>query len=174
MVLQLALNEDFSFVRALKVVKTLYESSQFTQLGRTVGIALDPMQGIEQQAMDMASESVEDGPAPDSEAIKSPGSTIFDVIAEACNSNKHKNEALDTSLSVPSSPAKQSLLEQVMNCTLLSPGGDDVNFSFDHDSYRSADNEDTFDDEYDEAFESYDSEEESRRRRRRRRRNRRR
>ncbi len=33
-------NDDFSFVRFLKVVKTLYESSTFTQLGRTVGSAL--------------------------------------------------------------------------------------------------------------------------------------
>mmetsp|Transcript_25964 Transcript_25964/g.48391 ORF Transcript_25964/g.48391 Transcript_25964/m.48391 type:complete len:648 (+) Transcript_25964:43-1986(+) len=33
-------NEDFSFVRFLKVVKTLYESSTFTQLGKTVGSAL--------------------------------------------------------------------------------------------------------------------------------------
>jgi hypothetical protein len=32
--------DDFSFVRFLKVVKTLYESSTFTQLGRTVGTAL--------------------------------------------------------------------------------------------------------------------------------------
>jgi hypothetical protein len=34
-------NDDFSFVRFLKVVKTLYESSTFTQLGRTVGSALN-------------------------------------------------------------------------------------------------------------------------------------
>jgi hypothetical protein len=33
-------NDDFSFVRFLKVVKTLYESCTFTQLGRTVGSAL--------------------------------------------------------------------------------------------------------------------------------------
>lgn len=33
-------SEDFSFVRFLKVVKTLYESSTFTQLGKTVGSAL--------------------------------------------------------------------------------------------------------------------------------------
>jgi len=33
-------SEDFSFVRFLKVVKTLYESSVFTQLGKTVGSAL--------------------------------------------------------------------------------------------------------------------------------------
>jgi hypothetical protein len=37
---KMAQNENFSFVRFLKVVKTLYESSTFTQLGRTVGSAL--------------------------------------------------------------------------------------------------------------------------------------
>lgn len=33
-------NDDFSFVRFLKVVKTLYESSTFTQLGKTFRSAL--------------------------------------------------------------------------------------------------------------------------------------
>jgi hypothetical protein len=37
---KLSQNENFSFVRFLKVVKTLYESSTFTQLGKTVGSAL--------------------------------------------------------------------------------------------------------------------------------------
>jgi Caspase domain len=37
---KMAQSEDFSFVRFLKVVKTLYEASTFTQLGRTVGTAL--------------------------------------------------------------------------------------------------------------------------------------
>jgi hypothetical protein len=36
-------NDDFSFVRFLKVVKTLYESSTFTQLGKTIGAAQDPL-----------------------------------------------------------------------------------------------------------------------------------
>lgn len=38
---KMSTNDDFSFVRFLKVVKTLYESSTFTQLGRTVGSALN-------------------------------------------------------------------------------------------------------------------------------------
>lgn len=38
---KMSLNDDFSFVRFLKVVKTLYESSTFTQLGKTVGSALN-------------------------------------------------------------------------------------------------------------------------------------
>mmetsp|Transcript_11768 Transcript_11768/g.17156 ORF Transcript_11768/g.17156 Transcript_11768/m.17156 type:complete len:684 (+) Transcript_11768:66-2117(+) len=37
---KMSLNDDFSFVRFLKVVKTLYESSKFTQLGNTVGSVL--------------------------------------------------------------------------------------------------------------------------------------
>lgn len=39
--LQMTLNNDFSFVRFLKVVKTLYESSVFTRIGKTVGSELD-------------------------------------------------------------------------------------------------------------------------------------
>ena len=38
---QMSLNNDFSFVRFLKVVKTLYESSVFTRIGKTVGTELD-------------------------------------------------------------------------------------------------------------------------------------
>jgi len=38
---QMSLNNDFSFVRFLKVVKTLYESSVFTKIGKTVGTELD-------------------------------------------------------------------------------------------------------------------------------------
>jgi len=38
---KMSLNNDFSFVRFLKVVKTLYESSVFTKLGKTVGSELD-------------------------------------------------------------------------------------------------------------------------------------
>jgi len=38
---KMSLNNDFSFVRYLKVVKTLYESSVFTKIGKTVGSELD-------------------------------------------------------------------------------------------------------------------------------------
>jgi hypothetical protein len=37
----MSLNNDFSFVRFLKVVKTLYESSVFTKIGKTVGTELN-------------------------------------------------------------------------------------------------------------------------------------
>lgn len=37
----MSFNNDFSFVRFLKVVKTLYESSIFTRIGKTVGNELD-------------------------------------------------------------------------------------------------------------------------------------
>lgn len=39
-VAKMAQSDDFSFVRFLKVIKTLYESCAFTQLGKTVGTAL--------------------------------------------------------------------------------------------------------------------------------------
>mmetsp|Transcript_13004 Transcript_13004/g.36619 ORF Transcript_13004/g.36619 Transcript_13004/m.36619 type:complete len:599 (+) Transcript_13004:305-2101(+) len=48
-------SENFSFVRFLKVVKTLYESSTFTQLGRTVGTALG-----EQPTLDESSDEEEE------------------------------------------------------------------------------------------------------------------
>lgn len=38
---KMSLNDDFSFVRFLKVVKTLYESSVFTRIGKTVGNELN-------------------------------------------------------------------------------------------------------------------------------------
>lgn len=41
-------NDDFSFVRFLKVVKTLYEASTFTQLGKTVGTALGHQPTVQQ------------------------------------------------------------------------------------------------------------------------------
>lgn len=37
---KMTLNDDFSFVRFLKVIKTLYEASTFTQLGKTVRSAI--------------------------------------------------------------------------------------------------------------------------------------
>lgn len=42
---KMSLNDDFSFVRFLKVVKTLYETSTFTQLGNAVGSALHKPKG---------------------------------------------------------------------------------------------------------------------------------
>lgn len=39
-------SDNFSFVRFLKVIKTLYESCTFTQLGNTVGTALGQQPGI--------------------------------------------------------------------------------------------------------------------------------
>ena len=39
-------NEDYSFVRFLKVIKTLYESSTFTQLGNLVGSAIGDTESV--------------------------------------------------------------------------------------------------------------------------------
>ncbi len=54
----MSLNNDFSFVRFLKVVKTLYESSVFTRIGKTVGTELDkqlPLRDDETAADSVAS-----------------------------------------------------------------------------------------------------------------------
>lgn len=54
-------SENFSFVRFLKVVKTLYESSTFTQLGRTVGSALGEQPTVDESSDEEADEEEEEG-----------------------------------------------------------------------------------------------------------------
>ena len=74
---RLSINEDFSFVRFLKVVKTLYESSTFTQLGKTVGHALH---AENEDETDLESE-LEKDPAMDVSQEKS----LFEIFAKACS-----------------------------------------------------------------------------------------
>jgi len=45
-------NEDYSFVRFLKVIKTLYESSTFTQLGNLVGSAIGDTESVVEESSD--------------------------------------------------------------------------------------------------------------------------
>jgi len=47
---RLTMNPEFSFVRFLKVVKTLYESSVFTQLGKGIGSALGNQQCVDEMS----------------------------------------------------------------------------------------------------------------------------
>jgi hypothetical protein len=120
------MNEDFSFVRFLKVVKTLYETSTFTQLGKTVGSALTPAppstpKRLKAKKAEAAGEATVD--------VSNPNTlSIFDVIDKAChitqsskNSASHRNGTVSKRHTIPS----QSLLDQVMSCTLASPGDDE-------------------------------------------------
>lgn len=82
------MNEDFSFVRFLKVVKTLYETSTFTQLGRTVGSALNPGGPASIKTVEI-NEGVDDArsqPSVKSELSSAHADSILDVITDACNS----------------------------------------------------------------------------------------
>ena len=79
------MNEDFSFVRFLKVVKTLYESSTFTQLGRTVGSALDPLSLPSQMNDDESRKSGRSQKAQKSQKSVGNGhGSIFTALADAC------------------------------------------------------------------------------------------
>ena len=160
-------------------MKTLYETSTFTQLGRTVGSALgvNPSDAAE-RVMQLQSESDIGISSADGEMEHgaSMNDTIFDVIAEACNAGQREKAELKLARSrenpgnegAMQKREPQSLLEQVMNCTLLAPP--DEEFS----------EEDTLteDRSYDESVRSLSTEEEyesrkSRRRSRRRSRKRR-
>jgi hypothetical protein len=117
------MNEEFSFVRFLKVVKTLYETSTFTQLGKTVGSALAPAPPPKRTRAKKvnAEEDI-------TVKISSPNSiSIFDVIDKAChitqskNSPSKRNGTVSKRQTVPS----QSLMDQVMSCTLVAQPDDE-------------------------------------------------
>ena len=89
----MTLNNDFSFVRFLKVVKTLYESSVFTRIGKTVGSELDKQL-----------------PARDDEtAIETVGS--LETMPE--NEQPEKKKSFFEKLCSPA-----TLAQSIINCTL--------------------------------------------------------
>lgn len=133
--MQLSANEDFSFVRFLKVVKTLYETSTFTQLGRTVGSALGGPLALSdiQSDPNTFSDTDDDRAGADrlaNDPDKKDGS-IFDALVDACSPGGRNRKADDKTedLGMSSydeekkdelSPLKsETLLERVINCTLL-------------------------------------------------------
>jgi len=131
-------NDDFSFIRFLKVVKTLYESSSFTQLGKTVRSALrkpgeptiDEEDSIVEESpfnsmtpMDQ-DDTLSDPPAQQSAILKALAACTSPKSMPDCsglektggNKSKSNTQILD---STPGDGANsQSLLEQVMSCTL--------------------------------------------------------
>ena len=152
-------NDDFSFVRFLKVVKTLYETSTFTQLGNVVGSALG--------------QSPPMGPDDDDESAAHTERSNTDVSHHVANNDKQSLFAMicgapyEDAANKSSSKKKSkkgrdigdatvdtrnpSLLEQVMNCTLGHP--DDLS---DEDTYKSNSFEDAYVDEDSTFFESID------------------
>ena len=162
------MNEDFSFVRFLKVVKTLYESSTFTQLGRTVGSALGPNVLTTIRNDSGVIESEEDNMERDEKLQRSlsrDGSTLFDALVDACTPGRQKLvEDFNQSNTLTTLEEKkldelaphevESLFERVINCTLLGSHEDEDLLSCDDDTFRTQ----TYDDHsMEESFNDVDS-----------------
>lgn len=181
------MNEDFSFVRFLKVVKTLYESSTFTQLGKTVGSALGPLSSPMDKSESARAKEKDDILESDqvmTDALQRSGSTIFDALARACTSPHHSRREVSPKSTFAEDEKKdelsphsgETLFERVINCTLI--GGNDDEYSDDEDTLKTRTYDyqsygESFTDPG-ESFESVTDDDESRRRSSRRSRRRRR
>jgi hypothetical protein len=138
---QFTTNNDFSFVRFLKVVKTLYESSTFTQLGKTVGSALNPLESPTYQNK-KEEEAKKNGRGSGKKSSRNAGGdSIFDALAEACTSSaatRNKSTNVDDQSTIA---RKDTLLEQVIRgCTLLAnPVHDEFS---DEDTFKTPTDED--------------------------------
>lgn len=143
-------NDDFSFVRFLKVVKTLYESSTFTQLGRTVGTALGYSVGANKLADDDDSSTSQRSKDDEvekrlSELQKEKDFSILSAL-QSCTSpqddfsrkESSDRETKDTqdmaTLDTRDTKAAVSLLEQVINCAYTHSGAEPYS---DDDTYHS-------------------------------------
>lgn len=115
---RLTLNEDFSFLRFLKVVRTLYENSSFTQLGKTVGSALHSEtvefgQDTNPTDMDVFSDH-------EDEREESAQPSIFDAIAEACTTDNFREKPEEREALSPTYQEGNSFgFRQVLNCSIL-------------------------------------------------------
>jgi hypothetical protein len=131
-------NDDFSFIRFLKVVKTLYESSTFTQLGNTVGTALrKPVDVIEENSV---AEGLidEDGsvatmekceevlsPPPAQQGILSALAACTSRTSCDMNEDDQKHDKLRKARSRDTHPTSNtSFLDHVMSCALGNNGED--------------------------------------------------
>lgn len=130
------MNEDFSFVRCLKVVKTLYESSTFTQLGKTVGSALNPLSAPlhdgpadgEVRKNGKTSKSQKDG----KKSVRSPNrESLYETFASVCNivqsdDSVRRYETVLNKDEQSTLTRKESLLEtMIKGCSLLASPADD-------------------------------------------------
>lgn len=106
---KLGINDDFSFVRFLKVVKTLYDSSTFTQLGKTVGLALN-----DEEEMNLPQDDTQSLNDHASELELANDKSLFDIFTDACKMSRRTKGG------------KETMLDKVINsCTLL---GQEENF----------------------------------------------
>mmetsp|Transcript_14434 Transcript_14434/g.22694 ORF Transcript_14434/g.22694 Transcript_14434/m.22694 type:complete len:673 (-) Transcript_14434:104-2122(-) len=162
-------NDDYSFVRFLKVVKTLYESSTFTQLGKTVGSALSTQPPLgadddgthlytndsrtEDDSFKRSSRSKDQsnsflsmlcGSPPEEEADK-----VEDAPKKSKKNRKSGHDRDGATVDTRETRGNPSLLEQVMNCTL--GHGDEMS---DEDTYKSNGSYDEHSVEEDSTFDS--------------------
>ncbi len=136
-------SEDFSFVRFLKVVKTLYESSTFTQLGKTVGSALGQQPALEESVDEEEGEATADEKTDSEAAIRQTrtgemqGSGLLQALCSprACTTN-----ALDKATGNSDRDAL-TVIEKMFGCNFLVHDIDNE-FSYDEETYANH----TFDD----------------------------
>ena len=140
-------SEDFSFVRFLKVVKTLYESSTFTQLGKTVGSALGKQSAIEESSDEDEEEAmvVEVNVSQDAigrtntEDMEGPGSLFQSLCSPRTASAITNGKPVDSNDRDP-----LTLIEKMLGCNFLVNDLEN-DFSYEEDTY--ANNNSTFDDQ---------------------------
>eukprot|EP00521_Asterionellopsis_glacialis_P006907 CAMPEP_0195289710 /NCGR_PEP_ID=MMETSP0707-20130614/5871_1 /TAXON_ID=33640 /ORGANISM="Asterionellopsis glacialis, Strain CCMP134" /LENGTH=589 /DNA_ID=CAMNT_0040349741 /DNA_START=356 /DNA_END=2125 /DNA_ORIENTATION=- len=143
-VAKMSLNDDFSFVRFLKVVKTLYESSIFTQLGNTVGSALtqpvaghsrDESEYKEYDAGRDENATIVTDRDDETNVINADGAFCFGLTSPKKEKPPKKStggDTVDTRTLATSSGAGQSFFEQLVNCTMgHSADGSDDDYSYD-------------------------------------------
>jgi hypothetical protein len=99
------LNNDFSFVRFLKVVKTLYESSVFTRLGKGIGSELSKQR-----------------PARDDETTTETTGSLVTMPENEAIPKSGNHQSLFTLLTCQS---PKDLASKVINCTLHAPADSD-------------------------------------------------
>lgn len=128
------------------MVKTLYESSTFTQLGKTVGSALGPLSSPgdkPEYAREKDRNEMSESEEQMNHAIQSSGSTFFDALVQACSPhppNMPTNSDISPKSTVEDEkkdellPHGETLFERVINCTLI--GGDEDDYS-DEDTLKS-------------------------------------
>ena len=133
------MNEDFSFVRFLRVVKTLYESSTFTQLGRTVGSALNPLAMHLTMNDDESRKSGRSAKNNQSAKAVSGQKSFFEMLTEACR-GKSINDTLTTDGSTIAK--NENIFVQMLNgCSLLTAQPEEDEFS-DEDTFKTRTEED--------------------------------
>lgn len=150
------MNEDFSFVRFLKVVKTLYESSTFTQLGKTVGSALNPLSIPSHINDDESRKSGRSQKHKTSQDRLGAGhDSFFDALTDACRGKTPLRDDPTLTKSNDSAIEVQSdniFVQMLHGCSILTSPAEDEDFS-DEDTFKTRTEEDL---SYCSGGESYD------------------